>query len=447
MFGFGQGRLVRELTGRVNELEGALIDALSGVAIGSSGVTGNDYTDRSTAVKTLKAKYMNEESWGCPFIQRIVNIRRAMVMPYGVRTSPIDGMDAEDSSYQAAKNVVDRFLDVNDFNEGFGIDLAKEGELEGNVLVDLSRWDTKNHTVRLIYRPLSDYEYTVYRETDDPGKIKDVRWKEGNTFETASLPEKDLSFVYFNGLLNGFAGVPTSATVLSTCENLHKSLMHWHRFNSYFAKVTPIFECATEEEADKVREQIASSGWKLEQAFALAGKFRYESPQAASVADTLKGEITISVQVVAGHTGVGPHFLGFPNLMSNRSTSESLGEPNEVVSIAEISRWRQFYEDMFDKVIRKHNQQMGRKVQEGLVKPKLLPMSDRQWKRAMEFWLPARKDSLISRELFLKNVPDVDVGEEIRLQNNEEVDRWLGQDEQPESFGQDTSEDGSGEDL
>ena len=102
-----------------------------------------------------------------------------------------------------------------------------------------------------------------------------------------------------------------------------------------------------------------------------------------------------------------------------------MGEPTEVVSITEISKWSHFYEDLFDKVIVKHNSKMNKEVKQGLVKPRLLPMTDRQWSRAIKFWYPAARDGLVSLPLFLENIPEVNSEEELLRQKNDEMVRNL----------------------
>lgn len=427
MFGLVRSKTVRELAGRVNELEGQLIDALSGVSIGSTNTSGNGYTTLSSMVTETKRKYKNEADWGCPFVQRIINLRKALVMPHGIRLMPAPGVKPDDSNYTAAKEVLMRFIEFNDFNEGLAIELVKEGELEGNVLVDLRQWDNVEKTVKVIYRPWSTYQYTIKVAPTDPSQITSVTWNPTTSLETpVTINSANFAFVYFNGMLNEFKGIPTVGPVLTVCENLHKTLTHWNRFNSLFAKAMPVFECQTEAQVRHIEALINSHGWRLGDAVALVGKFSFATPDSTGVASSLEGEIKADLQIIAGHTGVGPHFLGFPDLMSNRSTADSMGEPTEVVSTAEISLWKNFYEDMFDKVIDKHNAQMNKKVQTGLVKPQLLPMTDRQWERARMFWLPAARDRLVSQALFLENIPDVDAEKELERQEEEANDRWMG---------------------
>lgn len=423
MFGI-QGKSVRIklLEKSVRELSGTITDILTGLEVGTTSTFGNQYTVLKNAVKEIRSKFTNASTWGCPFVQRIINIRKAMVMPYGLDVNFVDKVDKKSTKKErdAAMEVVKNFIQFNDFNEGFAVALAQEGEIEANVLLDLREWNEDEKIVKVRYWSWFDKQYSIVPNPRDPGVIDSVYWELPATGKI-SIPGKELVFTYFNGLLNSFRGVPTIAPVLNILESLHKTLSNWHRFNELFGKVTPVFEVQTEEEANKINDQLQAQGWKLGNAIALAGKFSFAAPNSQGATASLDKEIRTSLQVISGHTGVGPHILGFPDVMSNRATGDSMGEPTEVVSIAEISRWSDFYEDLFDKIIIKHNEEMNKEVKTGLIKPKLLPMTDRQWTRAIKFWYPAARDGLVSLDLFLKNIPDVNAEEEMLRQSNDEM--------------------------
>ncbi len=425
MFGIQgpKARRILTLEGAVKELQGNIVDITTGLEIGTTTTFGNQYTLLKNAVKAIRLKFTNAAQWGCPFVQRIINVRKAMVMPFGLDVHFVDGVEnkSTEAERKAAMDVIRNFIQVNDFNEGFATDLAQEGEIEANVLLDLRLWDITEKTIKVRYWSWYEKQYTVVTKTEDKGVISNINWTPTGGGSKIIIQGEELVFIYFNGLLNSFQGVPTTAPVISILEDLHKTLSNWHRFNTLFGKVTPVFEVETEEEADKINAQLQAQGWKLGNAIALAGKFSFASPKSEGATASLDKEIRTSLQVISGHVGVGPHILGFPDVMSNRATGDSMGEPTEVVSVAEISKWANFYEDLFDKVIKKHNEEMNKEVKTGLVKPKLLPMTDRQWTRAIKFWLPAALNGLVSLDLFLENIPDVNAEEELLRQDNDEM--------------------------
>ena len=50
----------------------------------------------------------------------------------------------------------------------------------------------------------------------------------------------------------------------------------------------------------------------------------------------------------------------------------------------------------------------------GKIKPKLKPMSDRQWKKLKDIFMPAAKSQLMTIESFLNEIPNFDVEAELK---------------------------------
>ncbi len=212
-----------------------------------------------------------------------------------------------------------------------------------------------------------------------------------------------------------FIGLPVIAQVLGECENLHKALAGWRKANSFFAKWTPFFEAETWAEGKDIMKTLAASGWKVGTGF--AGKdYKLVGPTSGA-STTLYNEIKTHAQIISGATGIPIHFLGFADVMSNRSTADSLTEPMEVIALTDMVRWRGFYEQLFDMAIKMRNDNINSELQAGVVKPKLAPVTDRQYERLTKFWLPAAEKGLVSKQLFLEQIPEIDEEEELKRLN------------------------------
>ena len=160
------------------------------------------------------------------------------------------------------------------------------------------------------------------------------------------------------------------------------------------------------------------------------------SPTTSSPTFLEKG-IEIGLKVVAGATGIGIHFLGFPNVLSNRATAESLGEPIEIAARTDMLQWMSFFEGLFNKAILLANEHRDQKLRTGLVKPKMQPITDRQWTIIEKVFLPATKDGLISRRQFVEQVPGIDPDENEKELSEEESTKPLSEeDEQYPGFTQ-----------
>jgi hypothetical protein len=79
-----------------------------------------------------------------------------------------------------------------------------------------------------------------------------------------------------------------------------------------------------------------------------------------------------------------------------------------------MATWYGFYQDLLRKAIELRNKNANKKLDPYAVSPQLLPMSDRQWKRLEKFWLPAARYGIVSKELFLEQIPDIDAEEELQ---------------------------------
>ena len=235
------------------------------------------------------------------------------------------------------------------------------------------------------------------------------------------MQDDDFSFIAFNDELGIYEGYPTVGGVLKILENLHKDMDDWRKLNHLFAHPTPHFKCETKEEAIAVNNLIKSIGWKVGTALATNSEFSLKGITGQE-GNILMLSIQSNIKIISAHTGVGPHFLGFANTMSNRSTAESMGEPTEVTLFAEIASWKRFYVDLFNKAIRMRNKKLNQKITENILHPKLVPLTDRQWQHIKDIYMNAAKEGLISKELFLSSIPDLDVDAEMDKIKAEEAE-------------------------
>ena len=308
----------------------------------------------------------------------------------------------------------------NNLDSSLPRDLSKEAELEGQVAIRLV-WDSKEKLPRLRYYSQSTTGYTV-EPLRDPYSVKPLlKLKFTHNMEDVSLSDEKFSFISFNDKLGVWEGYPTCGPILREVEHLEKDMIDWRRLNHLFAHPTPHFKCETQEEADAVNDMIKTLGWKVGTAIATSSDFNLKGPTGAE-ANLLMLSITTHAKLISAHTGIGIHFLGFANVMSNRATAESMGEPTEVVLHAEISGWKALYKDLYQKAINMRNARLNRKVPVDAIVPKIIPITDRQWKTIKDIFMPAAEKGLISHEFFLSQLPDVDTEAEMeRIKDDEKA--------------------------
>ena len=408
-----RGRIEAQVREAVNY---SLVDILSGAELSTVQTEGNQYLTRAAQVSAAKSMYSGAAQWGPLFMQRIINVRKAMAFP-GSLVWVVDNPQDEngekiytDREVDAAEEVIDRMVDANGLNTGKADAYAKSNELEGSLLLQLV-WDEAARTTRTIFRGWEDYLYVVSGSEADPSMPVMVSWQGENDEDAVVLELGQFVFMASNTCApDDFEGVPTVAPVLSSCEDLHKSSNYWSRFNSLFAKVIPQYEAEDKIDSDRAIQLVNTRGWKLGDAWVGKGKWSMVGPQATGVYLSLRNEIVTHLQIIAGTTGVGPQHLGFPELMSNRSTAEEMAGMTELVAASEVKKWEGFWQTLFDSAILHHNAntQEGAQLPMGVIKPNLSTESDSAYNRAAQVWIPAWKDGGISLTTFHEKLPSVD---------------------------------------
>ena len=383
--------------------------------------TANPYTTVEAQVGEIIEKFNGESDFGCELVQRIINLLAAFTLPNGLSLivdENFKGQDKDDTG-QAERDYLARWLDENNLNEGGTLKLAQEVNMQGQVALTFewkkaARGSEDEGKVVCSYQSWMDTGFVITATGSNlqgPYKM---------TFTPAGKDEektfRDAKFVWLaiNSRFGSTEGRPRIGGILHLLEYLSMELSDWRKSNELFGHPTPFFECKDKTEVDQVTSYIKETQWRVGEAIASTAKLDLKVPTGA--ANESKELVTCLVQIISATTGISPHFLGFPNLMSNRATADSMGEPMEIVSKSVMALWSAFYDAMFDKVIRMRNANAGndRQLREGVVKAKLLPLSDRQWKQIKEVWLPLLKESAISLQTFLSKLPGID--DEIELE-------------------------------
>lgn len=371
------------------------------------------YNTKKAMVTELLSKFHGTSKKGSLIVQRLVNLRVAFSVPNRLFLMKNPQTKVSDEEVKSAKDFLNAFMTRNGLDTSVPKDLAKEGELEGQILVEYV-WDSKAKVPELKYYPYSSVGYVVKRtgahkyRINDPEKTMSVI----TGMDKIDLKNDQFSFIAFNDTLLGDDGYPTCGPILREIEFISEDMWDWRKLNHLFAHPTPHFKCENVETANAVQDMIRKQGWRLGNALATNATFTLVGPTGQE-AIMLMNSITTLAKLISGHTGIGIHFLGFANVMSNRATADSMGEPTEVVLHSEISSWRAFYFDMFKKAIRMRNKKLNNKMVEDAVVPVLVPLTDRQWRVVKDIYMPLAEKGLISRDTLWSRIPDVDPDQEL----------------------------------
>lgn len=361
---------------------------------------GNPYMSYDSAIKELDKKYRGVAQWGNHLTQIIIDIRTAFIMGGGVKVTG----DENSKEYKFIQDLIQ----LNDIDEEVAIDWAKEGEIEGKFLARLfPNKETKNVDVRHI--AYTNTSYKVETEPDDYKKYIQVRYRVNETDRILKSDE----FVYkrFSGRENQVnETMPKLATVLRNIEDLDKALWDLRKINHLFASPTPYFKVAEGKDVERVYEKLKDTNWKIGKLLVSNAEFELKGYSSSGL-EALFKEIETHSKIISGTTGVPVHFLGIPDLLSNRATAENLMEVLYSATEKERKVWIGFYEELFDKAMLMANKnfQQNYKIKnesgERTIYVDIPFITPERIKQLVEVWLPLYTAGAIELDEMKAKIP------------------------------------------
>ncbi len=429
---------IQALNTRVEELQAtvqATIDPLTNTSSTTNEhYTGNTYKTYSTKIKALTEKYNGESDWGCMMARNIIDVRAAFIIGNGAKVIKQDGYKG---TAERELDFIREFIRFNDLDKESPNDWAIGAELEGKALIRLVV-DKKAKNIRTVYVPWTKYPYTISADNPDLYRYTKAFYQGNDTIEfSADSPENKISRdVSFNLSEEEFVYVrfggssektneptPKTALVLRQIDDLDKELWDWRKINHLFAAPTPVFTTETVDECERIQEWIEKTNWRIGKAIVMAnGEFNlicYSGEGFTTIKNALEADVT----TISGATGVPVHFLGHPELLSNRATATSLLELTELATNRERSVWEGGYEELFQKAITLYNKNFNKGLEPNAVTAKIPFISSAKLEFVANVYLPMYEANTISLETFLSYLSDIDVNEEIkRIEKDKEKD-------------------------
>jgi len=402
-------RRVESLQHTVDLLTAGLTD------ISATSSTGNPYKDPQTAVIKLAEKYENKADWGCHQVGNIVDVRAAFIMGNGIKIVKRDAKTGKDKGIKKNGAVreyefIEEFLQHNDIDEEGHQDFAKEAELEGRFLGVLIP-DEETKQIKFRYISYSQYKYEVIADENDYKKYVKVKFKDPKTNKDFEYEEGEFVYKRFAGRTNKVnEAVPKTAKVLRQIEDLDKALNDLRKINHLFASPTPHFKVTNKKEAEALYDKLKGVNWKIGKFLVTAAEFSMVGSDSAG-SDSIVKEITMLVKMISGATGIPVHFLGLPDLMSNRAVSTDMFEMIVASTHKERRTWVGFYEELFTKTLKMANDEFNKSFGEKRIGAQILQITEKKLKELVEIWLPLFESNVIDLNYFLEMIPDADPDE------------------------------------
>lgn len=413
---------VTKLQNMVTELNNLIREDILSLTDRAPRYKGNAYESYKKAVMEINKKYNGTADWGVLQTGSIIDLRAAFIIGEGLKI--VKRADDADAEYEWTK----QFLEYNDLDKEVAQEFAKEAEIEGKIAIKLaleelpdSPKDKKNYMVSTRYVSWTENAYVIKANAQDYMRYETMTWKPRDKDKPEELKEKEFVYKKFGGRINK----PNSATpkimrCLTQIENLDKALRDYREIDRVFAGPILGVECKTTEDVKTTREALKDKNWKLKKIFISTARLYYAQFDVKGV-ESLENEIVTLSKMISGTTGVPVHFLGFPDLMSNRAVAENLMQLVSAATVKERETWKGTYEEVIAKAMKMYNE-----------KTKLTPLDHKKigveiplitkehWTQIEKIWLPAAIANKISDEAFQQQLPGFDIAAERKRKETKE---------------------------
>ena len=406
--------------GKANVKIQHMIDIMSGTETDEPGAyKGKAYRTYRKAVNAINDKYNGTAKRGVLQTGNIIDLRAAFIIARGIKVSARDKEVPADNELKWAK----AFLKYNDRDKEMVQEFAKEAEIEGKILLKIDMDKTpeeeiyKHYKYQMVaarYVSWTEKKYTVVASDEDYKKYLKVEWTQGK--KPGSLEEAQFVYKKFGGRIND----PNTAQskvmkCLSQIDNLDRALRDWREIDRIFGGPILYMKCEDKNEVSKALEALDNKDFKIKKIMAGTGELSFVTFDIKGV-ESLEKEILTNAKMISGTTGVSVQYLGFVELLKNRATSDDLREMLSSATVKERVTWEGAYEELltkamnlFNTVVYAQKEAAGKKLNPSLIKVNIPVITKQHWTNIKDVWLPAVIAGKITEELFLEQLPNVDV--------------------------------------
>ena len=374
---------------------------------------GTTYREYAETVQEIDNKYNGKSDWGVFLAGIIIDLRAVFIIAEGIKIYALEGREKEAGP---ELDFAKEFLAYNDLDAEMAQECAKEAEIEGKILFKIA-WEEEDKQLSARYISWLEKRYRIETHPQDYLWYTKAVWTPKGAQKQEELEEKEFVYKKFGGRINNpESAMPKTGRVLTQIENLDKALRDFREINRIFAGPLLVVEFPSVAAARQGQADLDSFNFKIKKALSTTGKAYYLQPAAPTA---LVDEIVTLIKMISGATGIPVHFLGAPDLLSNRATASNLMELIAAASSKERKTWEGAYRELLSKAMRIYNVKMGleQKPTKRLDPQKLaveIPLiSPETWAAIEKIFAPLSISGKISDELLLSKIPGVNVTAEI----------------------------------
>ena len=372
---------------------------MTNVSKGVPGTT-NNYKAYNEQVNETYKKYNGRATWGNQQARAVLDIRSSFISGGGVSMA---------SKNDKFKKWYKNFIRNNQILGSRFFDAILGAEITGKCLFNIKPVKDGGYprVIRIPYNENNAYR-VVLDDPYDPDSVSDI------VVDVEGV-DKSLGLQNFVYIRTGGDDLEVNETttrtgvILNDLESYDRALKDLRLNNHVTARITPTFETQSDKETNEISTKLKRTGWKIGKAYVGTAKFRYASPATGTI-ENLKAEMATCIKTIAAPTGVPVHWIGWTDLMANRSTADSLNKSLQNATIRERSL---FVEGIYNLVLKAQELYIdggGTDISEVVTDFSIvIPMIDinelLDTIKAMSF---AFKDGIISRSDYQNHIPGID---------------------------------------
>ncbi|MHA1225220.1 MAG: hypothetical protein ACTSPV_00590 [Candidatus Hodarchaeales archaeon] len=393
----------------------------------STAYKGNRYTSYSSAIQEIDRKYRGVADWGVLQTGIIIDLRAAFIIGEGIN------IIKKEKDAEREFDWTQRFLEYNDLDGEVAQEFAKEAEIEGKIALKLALEedeeaikDEDRYIVSVRFISWLDKRYIVETNPQDYLDYLKLSWKPKNKDKDEVLNVNQFVYKKFGGrVYSPNEAKPKIMPCLTQIENLDRALRDWREINHIFGGPILYGKCETEQEVNKMLDSFQDKNFKIKRVTAGTGDLKFITLDTSNI-ESIEKEIVTNAKLISGNTGIPIHFLGFPELMSNRATAENLMEMIIAATTKERETWIGAYEEIIKKAMKMYNNALylgmskAKQLNPDKIRVNIPIITKDHYERIEKIFLPACIAGKISDEAFLEQIPGMDVDMELERKQNKE---------------------------
>jgi hypothetical protein len=402
--------------------EGQKLDILTSLVTqtGTFGTGAENYTNNyptyTKQVQVINYMYNNRLTYGNELLRTGLDTRVSFIAGEGLN------IKAEGKTLE----FIEKLLNYNKMLEGSRLlAVVLLSEMEGKNLLRLV---PEKDNVKINYFSYWTTPYTIENNPEDLEDYKKaiVTLDKKNLDNSITLKPNEFVYVKLGGSPDRVNETPPKvANVLTDIENYSRTKYDMRHNNHLFGKVTPVFLVEDKNEAKALQNKINSMNSVIGKSYAGTAKQVFYLEPSGAAQKVLHDEMIDLLRIITTNLGIPIHLINHPELMSNRSTAESMLEMINSATIKERLIWEEALTDL----VRKAMVMATERGIEGAVNDpegfelRLSLVSYANLKQIQETWLPLAEAEYISKKTIMSLIPGINPSQEERILKKEKEER------------------------